>query len=233
MKKLLLSTALLAAAIAVFGDWPYSQNLLDNAPRLLNSINSDREVSMVIHVGDIHSGKMGCTSAGILPPIPAANRGWNRRIYALFQQFKTPMVYTPGDNEKTNCHKAKELASGDPLKELTAVRSLFFARPSWALGLNERKVSSQAQYYDHAHPPYLNYLENMMWEDDDVVFVTVNMPGGSNDDASPWTEGFENPTAPAQEASRQPAHVGAGGHRHAGRHVKSGCDGARRRGAGQ
>jgi hypothetical protein len=136
MKRLLLASAMLAAAfvghdsatandrennsdrltIAVFGDWPYNQNLLDHAPQLINSVNSDPAVSLVIHVGDIHSGSAPCTSAGILPPIPASNPGWNQKIYYWFQQFKSPLVYTPGDNEWTDCHKTKEFASGDPLK---------------------------------------------------------------------------------------------------------------------
>ena len=79
MKKLLTSTMVLATAvliqhsaladdrdkgergndkltIAVFGDWPYNQNLLTNAPLLINSVNADRDVSLVIHVGDIRAG---------------------------------------------------------------------------------------------------------------------------------------------------------------------------------
>jgi hypothetical protein len=124
LKRFLLSTVLFAATIAtnhsaiaddhpdnnkltiaVFGDWPYNQNLLTNAPLLINSVNSDRDVSRVIHVGDIHSGSFACTSAGILPPIPTSNPGWNQAIYYDFQQFKVPFVYTPGDNEWTDCHK--------------------------------------------------------------------------------------------------------------------------------
>ena len=107
MKRLLLTTTLLVAAlvsnaataddrdndrrdfdrltIAVFGDWPYSTNLLNNAPRLLNSVNSDRDVSLVVHVGDIHSGSMPCTSAGTLPPLANADPGWNQGIYTIFQ----------------------------------------------------------------------------------------------------------------------------------------------------
>lgn len=85
--------------IAVFGDWPYSQNLLDKSKLLTDSVNADRDVSLVIHVGDIHSGSMPCTSAGILPPIPKSIPGWNQEIYYVFQQFTAPVVYTPGDNE--------------------------------------------------------------------------------------------------------------------------------------
>jgi hypothetical protein len=148
---------------------------------------------------------MACTSAGILPPIPASNPGWNQQVFSVFQQFKMPFVYTPGDNEWTDCHKGKEHASGDPLKELASVRSLFFAKPGKTLGYREKTVWSQAKYFDPAHPTDAQYVENVIWQDDDVVFATVNMPGGSNNDASPWTSGFENPTAQAQEAADRTA----------------------------
>src|SRR5262249_52575925 len=62
--------------LAVFGDWPYSQALLDAAPLLLDSINSEPHVRLVMHVGDIHSGSMQCTS------------DWNQGIFDLFQQFQ-------------------------------------------------------------------------------------------------------------------------------------------------
>lgn len=227
MKKLLLSTVLFAAVlsqsavadddrmgddrrhdekftVAVFGDWPYNQNLLTNAPLLVNSINADRDVNLIIHVGDIHSGSMACTSAGILPPITTSNPGWNQPIYYQFQQFNAPLVYTPGDNEWTDCHKTKEFKSGDPLKELAGVRALFFARPGKTLGLHEREVWSQAKYFDPAFPADAQFVENVMWADGKVVFVTVNMPG-SNNDTLPWTNGFENPTAQAQEVANRTA----------------------------
>lgn len=221
MKKLLLLTALLSAAagpsafagephgnekltIAVFGDWPYNQNLLNNAGLLIDSINSDPDVSLVIHVGDIHSGSMPCTSAGIFPPLPASIPGWNQAVYFQFQQFKRPVVYTPGDNEWSDCHKTKEFASGSPLKELASVRSLFFARPGKTLGLEDREVWSQAKYFDSAYPSDAEYVENMIWEDGKAVFVTVIMPG-SNNDTLPWTNGYENATLHAQEIANRTA----------------------------
>jgi hypothetical protein len=228
MKQLLVSTALLAAAfsfgqaayadehgdkdnhgqekltIAVFGDWPYDQNLLTNAPLLLKSVNSDRDVSMVMHVGDIHSGSMACTSAGILPPISTSNPNWTLQVFNVFEQFKMPVVYTPGDNEWTDCQKTKEFSSGDPLKELASVRSLFFAKPGKTLGFTEKKVWSQAEYFDRAHPTDAKFVENMMWQDAGVVFATVNLPG-SNNDTLPWAGSFANPTAQAQEVAERTA----------------------------
>lgn len=190
--------------IAVLGDWPYSQNLLDNSSLLIDSVNSDPKVSLMLHVGDIHSGSMPCTSAGILPPISTSNPGWNQQIFNRFQQFTDPVVYTPGDNEWTDCHKSKEKSSGDPLKELASVRSLFFAKPGHTLGLNEKRVWSQAQWFDPSYPADAQFVENVMWEEGKTVFVTVNMPG-SNNDTLPWTGTFANPGAQAQEVAERSA----------------------------
>ncbi|MEP7295958.1 MAG: metallophosphoesterase [Burkholderiales bacterium] len=191
-----------AITLAVFGDWPYNQNLLDNAPLLVKSINADRAVDVVLHVGDIHSGSQPCTSAGILPTIATADPGWNQRVYFQFQQFNAPMVYTPGDNEWTDCHKAKEKSAGDPLKELASVRSLFFARPGHSLGLTDKRLHTQAHHFNHAYPADAQFVENVMWEDARVQFVTVNMPG-SNNDTLPWTGNFTNAAAQAQEVAER------------------------------
>jgi hypothetical protein len=228
MKELLLCSTLLAAGvvsvspvmasggntdavndatpitIAVFGDWPYNQNLLDHAPLLINSVNAHPEVSLVMHVGDIHAGSMACTSADILPPIPTSNPGWNQKVYYWFQQFNAPVVYTPGDNEWTDCHKSKEMSSGDPLKELASVRGLFFAKPGRTLGRQEKDVRSQAQNVGLAHPTDAQFVENVLWEESKVVFVTLNIPG-SNNDTLPWTGIFANPSAQAQEVAERDA----------------------------
>src|ERR687887_444684 len=108
-----------AITLAVFGDWPYSTILLDSARFLIDSVNADPRVRLVLHVGDIHSGSMPCTGAG-LAPLPA------------------------GANEWTDCHKTKEFSSGAPLNELAAVRALFFAQPGTTLGVEKRRVASQA-----------------------------------------------------------------------------------------
>lgn len=191
--------------LAVFGDWPYSQELLDAAPLLIGSINADPKVRLVMHVGDIHSGSMPCTGAG-LDPVPAnAAPSWNQGIFDVFAQFRDPLVYTPGDNEWTDCHKKKEGSSGYPLNELAAVRSLFFAAPGYTLGGRKKQVLSQAFAYDPAHPTDAQFVENVMWEQSQVVFATFNMPGGSNDDRSPWSAPFSNPAAQTQEYTERDA----------------------------
>lgn len=193
--------------VAAFGDWPYGDFLLKNASRLVDSINSYNEVTFVLHVGDIHSGSQPCTSAGIVDPIiQTSNPAYNQQVYYQFQQFKAPVIYTPGDNEWTDCHKTKELSSGDPLKELASVRTLFFARPGHTLGLTDKEISTQAQHFDPAHPEDGQFVENVMWRYRHVVFVTVNMPGGSNNDdpdTAPWTAPFTNYDAQLNEMTQR------------------------------
>jgi len=200
--------------VAVFGDWPYADAagrrfLLENAPLLINSINADPDVSLVIHVGDIHSGSEPCTSARILPPLTKSIPDWNQGIFYQFQQFAFPVVYTPGDNEWTDCHKSKQLTSGHPLKELADVRQLFFAQPGHTLGGQDKQVISQASAADPTHPGDAAFVENVMWEDAKVMFVTVNMPGGSNNDLSPWTAPFNTAADQAAQAAERAARTAA------------------------
>src|SRR5262249_39596211 len=90
-----------ALTLAVYGDAPYGTSPTDTAqflatPAFINSINADPQVGLVAHVGDIHSGKQYCTQQ------------YDESIANLWQQYKFPLVYTPGDNEWTDCHKPGE-----------------------------------------------------------------------------------------------------------------------------
>ncbi|MDT7548679.1 MAG: hypothetical protein QOE84_1073 [Actinomycetota bacterium] len=181
-----------AWSFAAYGDSPYGTSPTDTAqfeasPAFIDSINADPDVSLVTHVGDIHSGKQYCTEA------------YDRSIAQLWTRFADSLVYTPGDNEWSDCHKPAEgghvrdasgqpvdYADGDPLDNLALVRSLFFAKPGETLGGGNLHVQSQARVYDRAHPEDAAYVENVMWQRKDVLFVTVNIPGGSNNDTDPW-----------------------------------------------
>jgi hypothetical protein len=118
-------------------------------------------------------------------------------------------VYTPGDNEWADCHKKKEgggtydkasgtvkfikddsgrvinYAGGDPLANLELVRSIFFAPAGKTLGA-AMTVHTQAQEFDPAHPSDSAFVENVWFEKAGVLFVTANIPGGSNNGTDPW-----------------------------------------------
>ena len=192
--------------LAVYGDAPYGTTPTDTAefeatPAFIDSVNADPDVSSAVHVGDIHSGKQYCTEA------------YDRSIKALWDGFADPLVYTPGDNEWTDCHKAGEggglvdpttgqsvdYASGNPVANLALIRSIFFQRPGETLGSGDLRVLSQAQIADPEHPADRQYVENVVWSKKDTVFVTINVPGGSNNDADPW---FGAPLTDAQTQER-------------------------------
>src|SRR4029077_5223846 len=151
----------------------------------------------------IHSGSEPCTSAGILPPIAKSIPDWNQGVFYQFQQFAFPVVYTPGDNEWADCHKSKQLTSGHPLKELASVRQLFFSKPGHTLGGQDKEVVTQGIAFYPARPDDAQFNENVMWEDAKVMFVTVNIPGGSNNDLSPWTAPFNTAADKAAQATEK------------------------------
>jgi Calcineurin-like phosphoesterase len=203
--------------IAVYGDAPYGTSPTDTAefdqtPQFIASVNADPDVSLVMHVGDIHSGSQYCTEA------------YDRSIFDLWKSFSDPMVYTPGDNEWTDCHKVKEgggaynpstgqidyvvdangnkvdYAGGDPLANLALVRRIFFPHPGVTLGVHRRAVLSQG-VLEHDR-----FVENVIWTQGGFVFVTVNLPGGSNNDTAPWYGApAESPAQQEEVASRTAA----------------------------
>jgi len=204
--------------IAVYGDAPYGTSPTDTTQTLLTpafiaAVNADPDVSLVLQVGDIHSGKQFCTEA------------YDRTIFDLWRAFSDPLVYTPGDNEWADCHKAAEgggtynastgqidfvldaagspvdYAKGDPLANLALVRSIFFAGPGVALGGGGKPLLTQARAFDPAHPSDAAFVENVMWEDARVLFVTINLPGGSNNDADVWYGAPKATPAQTQEAA--------------------------------
>lgn len=163
--------------LAVFGDSPYGTSNSDTAqflatPAFIKTINDDAQVSMVVHVGDTHSGKQSCTAA------------YNQSIFEMWKAFRTPLVYVPGDNEWTDCNKAGE-GGTDPMANLKNVRDIFFAQPGHTLGA-DLTVWTQAKNFDPKYPTDAAFVENVIFERQGVVFVTLNVPGGSNNDDDNW-----------------------------------------------
>ena len=212
-----------ALTLAVYGDAPYGTSPTDTAqfqatPAFIDSINKDPQVSLVAHVGDIHAGKQYCTQA------------YDRSVYDLWRRYQKPVVYTPGDNEWTDCHKPGEgggtynpatqqidyvldpvthqpvdYAGGNPVANLDLIRSTFFSRPGHTLGNGKRNVLSQAKAYDRAHATDSKYVENVMWQQKGIQFVTLNIPGGSNNDTDVWYGAPSQSAAQAREVAERTA----------------------------
>jgi hypothetical protein len=77
-------------------------------------------------------------------------------------------------------------AKGDPLANLSLVRSIFFPKTGQSLGVNPIPVHSQKDDFDKDHSADAQFVENVWFEKNGVLFVTINVPGGSNNDTDPW-----------------------------------------------
>ena len=180
--------------LAVIGDTPYGPVKLAEFPSLIAKINGDPAVRMVAHLGDIKAGKNSpCTDE------------YFAMIRSLFDTFEDPFVYTPGDNEWTDCHAAiKNNGTYTPTERLQKVRSLFFPVAGRTLGVNSTHVVSEAR-----DPQNSAYVENTLFQRAHVVFAALNITG-SNNDLAPWgtplpADAANYPSQSAEFASRAQA----------------------------
>jgi hypothetical protein len=154
------------ATLAIIGDTPYGAEQIANFPNDIQAINDDPVVSRVVHLGDIKSGSTQCTDA------------YFASIRARFDTFADPLVYTPGDNEWTDCHRANN-GGYNPLERLAKLRADFFDVRGQTLG---QQVPIEAQRGAT--------LENVHWSQAGAEFGVINVPG-SNNSLAPWTGNTE------------------------------------------
>ncbi|MGH9723391.1 MAG: hypothetical protein ACRD8O_24530 [Bryobacteraceae bacterium] len=173
---LLAGSTLLAAdnySFAVIGDQPYvpteaapGGGLQQKYPaplyvNLINQINADTSVQFTMHIGDIKAGNTLCQ-----------DRVLDQNL-ASFNSFTNPVIYTPGDNEWTDCHRTNNGAL-HPLERLAKLRATFYPDGN-SLGTNKRPLARQSD-----NPGHALYRENAKWVEGPVLFVTLHMPGSNN-----------------------------------------------------
>jgi hypothetical protein len=171
-------------SFAVIGDVPYGEPLITNFPGFIGQINADPDVRFVTHLGDIKSGSSRCDTT------------YFEKIYGDFKLFEDPLVYTPGDNEWTDCHRANN-GGYNPLERLDTVRRIFFAEPNRTLG-KQVAITSQDS---------IGFPENRRYVRADVCFATLHVVG-SNDDLLTWTGNTgPRPEQVAEQANRMAANI--------------------------
>ena len=166
---------------AVIGDVPYGDAQVAAFPTWVDQINATPGLSFTIHVGDIKNGSSTCTNE------------YFSMIRTQFDRFTTPLVYTPGDNEWTDCHRTNN-GTYNPLERLAAIRSTFFPRAGHTLGADMTVASQAAE----------GFPENVSFRRQGIDIATLHVVG-SNNGLLPWPElGFTSPTAQqvAEERAR-------------------------------
>jgi len=144
------------------GDMPYSQPAdFPRFERLINSINSQKP-AFSIFVGDTKSGSSPCSNEHV------------EKMTAYFNSFKAPLIYSIGDNEWTDCHRALA-GQYNPLERLEHIRSKQF-QSSNSFGVTKLKLQRQSELM----PQFSRYVENSLWTRGHFLFVNLNIPGSNN-----------------------------------------------------
>jgi len=161
----LLATLAIAAhaepvSFGLFGDFPYNARERRELPKMIANMDAEN-LAFVVHDGDIKSGSGVCSDEVFLD------------IRNLFQASRHALVYVPGDNEWTDCHRRSN-GRYDPIERLAKLRTLFFAGEH-ALGQERLRLERQSM-----KPAYAAYRENVRWSAGGALFVGMNLPGSSN-----------------------------------------------------
>jgi hypothetical protein len=146
-------------AFAALGDAPYDASEERRFRLVLRDMDT-HDLSWILHVGDIFESP--CTDDHY------------RTALDRFNGLRHPVVYTPGDNEWTDCWLP---GSGGfaPRERLTSLRKTFFADPRQSLGGRRVPLTSQAD-----HLEFGEFVENVRWSHAGVTFATVHLLGSRN-----------------------------------------------------
>jgi hypothetical protein len=146
----------------LIGDLAYydeQEPLFDN---VFSDLNRDSALSFIVHVGDLSRPVRACTD-GLL----------NRRL-AQFRASAHPFVFTPGDNDWTDCHDEQGVRGGNPLERLGKVRAMFYEGEQ-SLGQRTMPLVRQSR-----NPAFAKFRENVRWDMGGVTFVTLHVVGSNN-----------------------------------------------------
>jgi hypothetical protein len=147
-------------SFAAFGDAPYNALEVPAVRRLLEE--TDRAgMAFVVHVGDVKAATDPCTDRVL------------RERLELLDASARPLVFVPGDNDWADC-RLESAGAYDPRERLDRLRALFYPDDE---SLGRRRLRLERQSED---PRFRPYRENVRWIAGNVVFATLNVPGGNN-----------------------------------------------------
>ncbi len=141
------------------GDMPYQRADHKRFQALIAAINETKP-AFSIHIGDLKGGGSPCGTE-------------IDRARAYFDLFENPLVYTPGDNDWTDCHR-RGAGGFDPRERLAYLREQFFPGPR-SLGVNTMPLVRQSDTSE-----FMAMVENARWELGGIVFATVHLVGRDN-----------------------------------------------------
>jgi hypothetical protein len=145
-------------SFALWGDMPYAKaNDGPKIPALIADMNAS-DIAFSLYDGDIKDGSSKCTDDVYTAAIE------------MFDRFQKPVVYIPGDNEWTDCHRVNN-GGYDNLERLDHVRQVMFTKDTFGSGT--LAVERQGT-------PGTKHVENVRFLHQGIMFVGLNVPGSNN-----------------------------------------------------
>jgi hypothetical protein len=127
---------------------------------VIKTLNQEKP-DFIVHVGDFKSGSSLCSTE------------YFERMHAYFETFEPPLIYTPGDNEWTDCNR-KAAGEYDPLERLDVLRKMFYGSDK-SFGKKKINLVSQAK-----SSGFEKYVENNLWTYGGLQFATIHLVGSNN-----------------------------------------------------
>lgn len=160
---ILLSTSsvmLAAQTIVILADTPYSnkeKQILQGPDGPLYRLINKENPSVVMHLGDFKSGGDSCTDDLL-----------TEHKVLLTQIYPGKIIYTPGDNDWTDCDRMWLFYSFNELERLDYLKKLMF-QTSPLLDNKLTLITSQPAQ-----------IENKLWINDRLAISTLHIVGTSN-----------------------------------------------------
>ena len=146
-------------SFGLWGDMPYKKAGDDaKLPAVLQSINRS-DIAFSLYDGDIKDGSSKCTDDVYTDALK------------MFGTMVKPVVYVPGDNEWTDCHRTNN-GGYDGLERLSHLRKVMFPTLN-SLGQSTIALEHQGKLGE-------KFVENTRFAHGGVVFVGINQPGSNN-----------------------------------------------------
>ena len=142
------------------GDTAYAGEPSIQAYQRLIELINDGDGAFTIHVGDIWGASM-CIKERY------------EEILETFNTYKKPLIFTPGDNEWTDCHR-HSYGDWENVSRLELLRKVYY-KDAMSLGQERIPLVRQADV-----SPHEKFVENARWLHHDVLFLTLNVPGSNN-----------------------------------------------------
>ena len=181
-------------AIGLWGDLPYSDaQATVGLPNLIADMNK-QDLAFTAHDGDL---KAGNSTAGSTTPTTCSDALYIQAL-TFFNSLKAPAVFTPGDNDWTDCDRPSN-GGFNSLERLDHERALFFGTP-FTLGQHKLRQEVQTTPLCPGVKGPMQCVENRRWTFDRVTYATLDIQGSCNNlcDTAP---------DPVEEAGRNAADI--------------------------